>query len=111
MIEVLLKKYSAYGRISGEEIYLPFSTGKAFVEECSASKVAILGLDFFHLQPGIVMPVVPINSLDCSIFLKMYENWDDIVRNCNETAMQVLIEEEERDPTQYYNPVLIEKGK
>lgn len=106
----LLKKYSKYERISGGEIYFPLHIRKMFVEECTSLKVAILGLEFFYVKSGLVIPVEPMNILDSSEMLKMYPHWDDVVNHCNQAALRVLIEEEKRDPTQYYNPLLVEKS-
>ena len=109
--DFLFEKYAPYGIRQSNEIYLPFITGKMFIEECSALKVAVLGLDFVHFKPGMIIPVVPINSHDCSSILNEHQEWDDIVKHCNEVALHVLRIEEQRDPTQYYNPTLFEKGE
>ena len=112
MLESLLfEKYAHYGIRTSSEIYLPLRTANMFVEECSSFEVAIIGLEFFHLESGMRIPVIPINSLDCSIFLTTSQEWDDVVTSCNETALNVLHLEEEVDTTQYYNPTLLEKSE
>jgi len=109
--DFLLEKYAPYGIRKANEIYLPFSTSSMFVGECSSLKIAILGLDFVHFKPGMTIPVVPINSLENSPILNEHQEWDDIVKECNKEALNVLHIEEERDPTQYYNPTLYEKSE
>jgi hypothetical protein len=112
MLESLLfEKYAHYGIRTSSEIYLPLNTATMFVEECSSFKVAIIGLEFFHIESGMRIPVIPMNGLDCSIFLTTCREWDDVVTNCNETALNVLHLEEEVDTTQYYNPTLLEKSE
>jgi hypothetical protein len=111
MEEVLLKKYSHYGRISGGEIFLPLSTKEQFVEECTLLSVALGGLEFFYVKLQNVIPVEPVTTFDSSMFLQHSDNWSERVKTCNEAALRVLIEEEKKDPTQYYNPLLFEKPR
>jgi hypothetical protein len=105
----LLKKYFHYGRISGREFFLPLSTKEQFVEECTLLSVAIGGLEFFHVRSQHVIPVEPVIIFDYSMLLQHSENWSESVKKCNEAALRVLIEEEKEDPTQYYNPLLMER--
>jgi hypothetical protein len=109
--DLLFEKYAKYGLKTSSEIYLPLGTSRMFVEECSSFKVAIVGLEFFHIKPGMIVPVAPINSLDCSVFLSKYEEWDKVVKNCNEAALKVLHLEEKKDHTQYYHPTLFENSE
>lgn len=109
--EIIFNKYSKYERLTHGELYLPLSTNKEFVEECNLLKVAIIGLEFFHVQSGKVVPINPINGIDCSSLLSQYEEWNEVVKNCHKEVINVLQQEEERDNTQYYNPTLLEKSE
>jgi hypothetical protein len=81
--EIIFNKYSKYGRLAYGDLYLPLCTAKEFVEECNLLKVAIIGLEFFHVQSGKVVPINPINGIDCSSLLSKYEEWNEVVKNCN----------------------------
>lgn len=108
--EEIIAKYAAYGRISpGGEIYLPLSTAKQFVEECTALGVAIIGLEFFHVGAHFVQPTQGI--LDASDVLKMLTSWQEAVKQCNELALWMLQEEGKNDETQWYNPTLYEEDE
>jgi hypothetical protein len=109
MLESLLfEKYAHYGIRTSSEIYLPLNTANMFIEECRSFEVAVIGLEFFRVESGMI---IPMNSLDCSMFLTTCREWDDVVTSCNETALNVLHLEEEVDTTQYYNPTLLEKSE
>jgi hypothetical protein len=110
--EEILVKYAKYGRnTSSGELYLPLFIYKRFVDECTSLHIAIIGIEFFHVGPDYVMPISPLNGIDSSIFLKMATDWEEVVKLCNEAAMNVLQQEEIRDPTQWYNPTLFEESE
>jgi hypothetical protein len=110
--ELFVTKYANYGKTSPSgELYLPLSTSNQFVNECTSLKVAIIGLEFFHIGPEYVMPVSPLSGIDCSIFLKTSMSWDEVVNRCNEAVIKVLQQEEKRDHTQWYHPTLFERDE
>lgn len=110
--EIIFAKYARYGRSTPSgELYLPFFTGEQFIDECTRLQVAIIGIDFFYVDPEYVMPVTPLNGIDNSIFLGMNISWDEIVKRCNEAVVNVLQREEKRDAKQWYNPTLFEKSE
>ena len=109
--DLLIAQFSSYGRTSGSELFLPFSTANKFVEACSTANIAILGVEFFHFEEQFVIPANPINAVDCSIYLRETAVWDDVVKRCNEEVMKHLLYEARRDSTQWYNSVLLERSE
>lgn len=106
----IINKYAEYGRISlSGEIYLPISMGEKFVTECSELKVTVVGVEFFHRKGEYIIPVTPINGIDCSSIIDKYSEWKDVVNNCNKAVTVALDLEIRRDNTQYFNPSLLEE--
>jgi hypothetical protein len=106
----ILSKYAAFGKLSsGGEIFLPLDTRRKFVDDCTRSGIAIIGLELFHIQSEKIIPVNPISGVDNSPLLRQHRTWAQVVQHCNETAMFVLEEEAKRDDTQYYCPTIIEE--
>ncbi len=109
--EIILEKYAVYGeRSPNGEIFVPLHTKALFVEECTLLKVAILGIEFFHIQQGQKISLTPLNGIDCSPLLRKYETWQEVVEQCNKSVLRVLEQEEILDNTQYYNPTLLEEN-
>ena len=81
------------------EDYLPLQEAIRIVEKCSRQEIAVIGMDFVHIQAGKVQPRIPINSADWSAFLKE-PHWQDIVAQCNVASLRVLEREKREDPEQ-----------
>lgn len=108
--QFLINKYSEYGRISKSgEIYLPVTLGEKFTNDCSELSVTIVGVEFFHKKRDGFIPVIPINSIDCSNIVDNNSDWKIIVNDCNSTVNSLLQLELERDNTLFFNPTLLEE--
>lgn len=107
--DIIFNKYSKYGykSVSGE-LYLPFEWAVEIVKECNEIEVAVIGLEFFQLQDTQVVPVSPLNGMDCSDLLNKHRLWGDVVKGCNNFALKVLNQEQNRDSSQYCNFVLLD---
>lgn len=81
------------------EQYLPLQEAIRIVEEYSRQGVAVIGMDFVHIQAGKVQPRIPINSADWSAFLRG-PYWQEIVAQCNTASLRVLEREKREDPEQ-----------
>ncbi|MHB9095983.1 MAG: hypothetical protein ACYC21_15055 [Eubacteriales bacterium] len=107
----LIYKYAKYGYLSPcGELYLPINRGKELIKECDKLKIAVIGLEFFHLKGNNIVPVNPIKGIDCSPLLRQYTTWDAVVFNCNDMVLEVLKQEEKMDSNQYFNPTIIEEA-
>ena len=95
--ETLEKKGSM---VRGNEQYLPLQEAARLVEEYSQKRIAVIGIDFVHIQKGKVQPHVPINSADWSPFLQA-ARWQDVVAQCNAASLRVLEREGSEDPDQF----------
>ncbi|MTI49364.1 hypothetical protein [Sporosalibacterium faouarense] len=80
-----------------KELYIKISFFREFIKYCDELDIAIIGIDFFHKKGKSVIPINPINSLDCSMLVKKSSSWREIVLNCNEEAVRVLGYEESND--------------
>ena len=108
--QFLTKKYSEYGRVSRSgELYLPLNVGKILINDCIELNVSIIGVEFFHKKGDCIIPVTPINSLDCSSILGTNTDWKIIVRDCNKVVNDILEIELQRDKTLYFNPTFLEE--
>ncbi len=106
----ILSKYAPFGKLSqGGEIFLPLDVRERFVDDCTRSGIAIIGLELFHIQSEKIIPANPISGVDNSPLLRQHETWVQVVQRCNETARLVLEEEAKGDDTQYYCPTLLEE--
>ena len=85
--------------VGRNERYLPLQEAIRIVEECSRQGVAVIGMDFVHIQAGKVQPRIPINSADWSTFLKE-PRWQEVVAQCNAVSLRVLEREKREDPEQ-----------
>ena len=85
--------------VGRNERYLPLQEATRLVEECSRQGIAVIGMDFAHIQAGKVRPRVPINSADWSAFLQEF-CWQEVVAQCNAASLQVLEREKREDPEQ-----------
>ena len=85
--------------VGRNERYLPLQEAIRIVEECSRQGVAVIGMDFVHIQAGKVQPRIPINSADWSAFLKG-PYWQEVVAQCNAASLRVLEREKREDPEQ-----------
>ena len=81
------------------ERYLPLREATRIVEGCSRQEIAVIGIDFVHIQADKVQPCVPINSADWSAFLQE-SCWQEVVAQCNAASLRVLEREEREDPEQ-----------
>ncbi|KWX80494.1 hypothetical protein AMQ84_03380 [Paenibacillus riograndensis] len=106
--EIIFNKYSDFGykSVSGE-LYLPFKWALKLVEECNEQEIAVIGLDFVHINSTKIVPVSPLNGVDCSGLLYKHKIWVEVVKECNDFVINVLINEQNRDSTQYCNFVLL----
>ena len=110
MEELLIEKYSKYGRVSPSgELYLPINKCKDMVSECSKNKVAVIGLELFHKKGDNIIPVDPIGGTDSSSLLNKGSNWSEVVETCNTFVLRVLNDEESKDATLYCNLTLLEE--
>lgn len=108
--QFLIKKFSEYGKVSKSgEIYLPIVLVKNFIDECSKLSVSIIGIEFFHKKGDYIIPVTPINSIDCSSIVEKNSDWKVIVNDCNSTINNILELELNGDITLYFNPTLLEE--
>jgi len=108
--KLIVEKFSALGYISkSNELYLPIENVKQLTEECQKQKVSIIGVEFFHKDGEEIIPVDPINGIDCSVLLSKYSRWDDVVDLCCNVVKNILKEEEHRDKTQWCNLTLLDQ--
>jgi hypothetical protein len=105
----LLKKFLPKAYLSGGETYLPISVGAHFIGECLRENIAVLGVDFFHRRDGFIIPVDPLNSVDCSEILCRGYNWSEIVSTTCAFALYALLQERERDSSQWCTFILLEE--
>ena len=100
--ERIVEKFSALGYLSkGNEWYFPIENVKPLIDACQKQNVSIIGVEFFPKEGEKLMPIDPINAIDCSVLLHKYSRWDDVVDCCSEFVRKILIEEEHRDKTQW----------
>ena len=93
--ERIVEKFSALGYLSkGNEWYFPIENVKPLIDACQKQNVSIIGVEFFHKEGEKLMPVDPINAIDCSVLLHKYSRWDDVVDCCFEFVRKILIEED-----------------
>ena len=100
MIDQHIESHEDQKIVGRDERYLPLQEATRIVEECSRQGIAVIGIDFVHIQAGKVQPCVPINSADWSAFLQA-SRWQDIVAQCNEASLRALEREELEDPEQW----------
>ncbi len=110
--EMIINKYSLLGYLSpGRELYLPLNFAEDFINDCSKNNIAIIGIEFFHINNNGIPPVVPFRSMDYSDILKSYSKWKEVVLTCNEKALMILQNERIQDSTEFFNPILFEETK
>ena len=98
-IDQRIESHETKRAVGRNERYLSLQEATHLVEKCSHQGVAVIGIDFVHIQEGKVQPRIPINSADWSAFLKE-PYWQDIVAQCNAASLRVLEREEREDPKQ-----------
>ncbi len=110
--EMIINKYSLLGYLSpGRELYLPLNFAEDFINDCSKNNIAIIGIEFFHINNNGITPVVPFRGMDYSDILKSYSKWKEVVLTCNEKALMILQNERIQDSTEFFNPILFEETK
>ena len=111
-IKILNKKYAQIGYISHNgELYLPLNYAIRFADECLENEIAIAGIDFIHKNNGKILPVVPVNSLDCSHLFSNFNNWEDIVKRSHYAAAVALKSEAQKDSKQLCTFTLLSKDE
>ncbi|CUH97799.1 hypothetical protein P22_3945 [Propionispora sp. 2/2-37] len=105
MVEKMLEeKFANLGYLSkSNELYLPVEVGLKLLEEGYRLGVAVIGVEFFHRKDGKIMPVEPLNGIDCSNLLNKYSDWRDVLNKCYDAVKAVLIMEKKRDDNQWCN--------
>lgn len=110
--EMIINKYSLFEYLSpGRELYLPLDFAEDFINDCTQNNVAIIGIEFFHMNNNRIKPIVPFSGMDYSDVLKSYSKWEEVVLTCNEKALMILRNERIQDSTQLFNPTLFEEIK
>lgn len=108
--ESLFGNYRACGYLSPNgELYLHLATALDFIEDVLRAELAIIGVDFYHISDGRVVPVSPINSFDGSELLREIDDWQTIVSRSHEIVRNILQEEVQRDETQHCGFELVEE--
>jgi hypothetical protein len=79
----LYEKFMDRSFMRGNEIYLPVNSLTSFIEECNASNIVILGLDFFTVLED---KVIPREIIDASSLFTNAKSRQDAL-NCNEYVL------------------------
>ncbi len=109
-IDQHIERHEGQSVVRGNERYLPLQEAIRIVEECSRQGIAVIGIDFVHIQAGKVRPRVPINSADWSAFLQE-PRWQEVVTQCNAASLRVLEREEREDPEQLCSFVFLSEAE
>jgi hypothetical protein len=55
--EKLIEQYEAVGHLDGRTLLLRHADALRFIDDCERVGLVILGMDFFDLQPGAIIPL------------------------------------------------------
>jgi hypothetical protein len=108
-IDIINMEFFNKSHRSGNEMYFPLKTTIDYTVRCSELGIAILGIDFFHIINGKIVPVNPIDSIDTDIHKQRGQLWGNVVQKCNSFVLAVL--NKYSDITLYCNIVTMEESE
>ncbi|WLD94483.1 hypothetical protein [Alkalihalobacillus sp. AL-G] len=105
----LFEKFSLYGKISNEELYLPIRKTPEFIAECNMRRLAIIGVEFYHLSGDKILPVTPISDIDLSDITNGVDDWQYALVECNKMVSKIINEKILGDDSLYCSFIVIDE--
>lgn len=105
---LLLGPHAHRGVVSGGEIFMPVMVAGEVIHRAASRGYATIGIDFYVSNTAGFVPVIPVNSLDCSSLVGNIP-WSNLVAQCLEEGSLVLDRVLACDPTQWCTLTLISR--
>jgi hypothetical protein len=101
-------EYEQYGHLDAQgNLCLPLEYAEDFVRICYQHNISLIGVDFiFRAEDD---NYYHITSLDCREIIWSFADWNHLVDYCNQIVWNVIVQEGNKEGTEYFIPYLMEE--